>query len=73
VTPENNAAVRFLKAIGPGRVPASMWTRYFQLLGIAPLPEVSRAEAFDLGGFLQLAEANMIATARDPRKRSGLV
>jgi hypothetical protein len=38
VTPENNAAVLLLKAMGPATIPESNRARYFELLGIAPLP-----------------------------------
>ena len=39
VTPENNAAVPFLKAMGPGEIDAKYRDEYFRLLGIQPLPE----------------------------------
>ena len=39
VTPENNAAVLFWKAVGPGEIRPEYRGEYFRLLGIAPLPE----------------------------------
>ena len=39
VTPENNVAVPFLKAMGPGEIDAKYRDEYFRLLGIPPLPE----------------------------------
>jgi acetyl esterase/lipase len=39
VTPENNAAVPFLKAMGPGEIDAKYRDEYFKRLKIAPLPE----------------------------------
>ena len=39
VTPENNAAVLFWKAVGPGEISAEYRERYFQMLGIPRLPE----------------------------------
>jgi hypothetical protein len=39
VTPENNAAVLFWKAMGPGASDAKNRERRFQMLGILPLPE----------------------------------
>jgi hypothetical protein len=39
VTPENNAAVPFLKAMGPGEIGEKYRDEYFQLLGISPLAE----------------------------------
>ncbi|MFO1093257.1 MAG: hypothetical protein U0992_08070 [Planctomycetaceae bacterium] len=39
VTSENNAAVLLLQAFGPGVIEAEQRERYFELLGIAPLPE----------------------------------
>jgi hypothetical protein len=39
VTPENNAAVPFLKAMGPRQIKPERREAYFQMLGIAPLPE----------------------------------
>jgi len=39
VTPENNAAVLFWKAFGPGEIPKPHRERFFKMLGIPPLPE----------------------------------
>jgi hypothetical protein len=39
VTPDNNSAVPFLKAMGPGEIDAKHRAEYFRLLGIDPLPE----------------------------------
>lgn len=39
VTPENNAAVLFWKAVGPGEINKADREKYFQMLGIPPLPE----------------------------------
>ncbi len=39
VTPENNAAVPFLKAMGPGKIDAKDRDEYCRMLGIPPLPE----------------------------------
>ncbi len=39
VTPENNAAVLFWKAVGPEDFSRSTANKYFQMLGIPPLPE----------------------------------
>ena len=39
VTPEHNAAELFWKATGPGKIAANSRQKYFQLLGIPPLPE----------------------------------
>lgn len=38
VTPENNAAVLYLKAIGPGEIPEEKRAAFFTKLGIDPLP-----------------------------------
>ncbi|MCD4728573.1 MAG: hypothetical protein K8R46_12980 [Pirellulales bacterium] len=39
VTPENNAAVLFWKAVGPAEIEPERREKYFEMLGIAPLPE----------------------------------
>ena len=39
VTPDNNAVVLLLKAIGPRRIGEAHREKYFRLLGIPPLPE----------------------------------
>jgi hypothetical protein len=39
VTPENNAAVLFLLAVGPKDIEKEIRERFFEMLGIAPLPE----------------------------------
>ena len=39
VTPENNAAVLLLQALGPAAVPEQNREQFFQMLGIDPLPE----------------------------------
>lgn len=39
VTPENNAAVLLWKAVGPGEIWKEHRERYFEMLGIPPLPE----------------------------------
>ena len=39
VTPENNAAVLFCQAFGPSEIYADTRERFFQMLGIEPLPE----------------------------------
>ena len=39
VTPENNAAVPFLKAMGPGEIGPKYRDEYYRLLEIRPLPE----------------------------------
>ncbi len=39
VTPENNAAVLFWKAMGPEEIEPEYRDKYFQMLGIPPLPE----------------------------------
>jgi hypothetical protein len=39
VTPENNAAVPLWKAVGPNEIEKDCRNKYFQTLGIAPLPE----------------------------------
>jgi hypothetical protein len=39
VTPENNAAVLFWKAVGPGEIERDKRDQYFAALGIAPLAE----------------------------------
>lgn len=39
VTPENNAAVLFWQAVGPGEINDDYRANYFQMLGIPPLPE----------------------------------
>ena len=39
MTPENNTAVLFWKAMGPHAIPKEYRDRYFQMLGIPPLPE----------------------------------
>jgi hypothetical protein len=39
VTPENNAAVLFWKAMGPAAIGSNCREKYFQMLGIPPLPE----------------------------------
>ncbi|MEX0715464.1 MAG: hypothetical protein WD066_02710 [Planctomycetaceae bacterium] len=38
ITPENNAAVLYLKAIGPGEIPEEKRAAFFAKLGIDPLP-----------------------------------
>ena len=38
VTPENNAVVKLFEAVGPSEIAAENRNRYFQLLGISPLP-----------------------------------
>lgn len=39
VTPENNALVGYLRAYGPQAVPLKVRPRFYELLGIDPLPE----------------------------------
>jgi beta-lactamase regulating signal transducer with metallopeptidase domain len=39
VTPDNNAAVLFWKAMGPGAIPKEGRDKFFKMLGIASLPE----------------------------------
>ena len=39
VTPQNNAAVLFWKAVGPEKILPEYRSRYFQMLGVQPLPE----------------------------------
>lgn len=39
VTPENNAAVLFWKAMGPSKIKPEYRERHFKMLGIPPLPE----------------------------------
>ncbi len=39
VTPENNSAVLFWGAMGPSRIAKECRKKYFQMLGIPPLPE----------------------------------
>ena len=39
VTPENNAAVLFWKAMGPADIPKADRPQFFKMLGIPPLPE----------------------------------
>jgi membrane protease YdiL (CAAX protease family) len=39
VTPENNSAVLFWKAMGPSEILADHRKKYFQMLGVPPLPE----------------------------------
>jgi len=39
VTPENNAAMPFWKAVGPGEIEKANRERFFKMLGIPPLPE----------------------------------
>jgi len=39
VTPENNAAVAFWRAVGPKNIDKEIRKRYFEMLGIAALPE----------------------------------
>jgi hypothetical protein len=39
VTPENNAAIPFWQAVGPKKIDGEIRKQYFQLLGIAELPE----------------------------------
>lgn len=39
VTPENNAVVLLVQAYGPSEIAPAERTRYFELLGMAPLPE----------------------------------
>ncbi len=39
VTPDNNSAVPFWKAMGPASISKECRERYFQMLGIPPLPE----------------------------------
>jgi hypothetical protein len=39
VTPENNAVVLLLQAVGPAEIDSKVRERFFKMLGIAPLPE----------------------------------
>jgi hypothetical protein len=39
VTPDNNAAVLMIKAMGPGVIPKEIREQYVKMLGISPLPE----------------------------------
>ncbi len=39
VTPENNAAVLFWQAMGPGEIPRELRNELFKLLGVSPLPD----------------------------------
>jgi hypothetical protein len=51
VTPENNAAVLFWKAVGPGEINAKDRERFFRMLGIPPLPEKGEY-LVEFGGYL---------------------
>ena len=68
VTPENSAAVLFWKAVGPGEIRPEHRNRYFQMLGIPPLPE--KGDYFvDLDKYLaQRPDAAMPAGARSEPK-----
>jgi hypothetical protein len=61
VTPENNSAVLFINATGPGLIGPEHRKRYFQALGIAPLPEK--------GGYF--VELNKFVEASGPGKAGG--
>ena len=39
VTPQNNAAILFWKAVGPEEILSEYRSRYFEMLGVPPLPE----------------------------------
>ena len=40
VTPENNAAVLLQQAFGPGEIKENLRPKFYELLGIKPLPEI---------------------------------
>ncbi|MEX0704731.1 MAG: hypothetical protein WD069_21715 [Planctomycetales bacterium] len=56
VTPENNAAVLYLRAIGPGEIPEEKRAAFFAKLGIDPLP----------------AEGEYLATGHEDAQASGM-
>ena len=57
VTPENNSAVLFWKAMGPGSIDDQYREKYFRMLGIPPLPE--KGDYFiPLDKYLKAAEAS---------------
>ena len=60
VTPENNASVLLWQAIGPGEINANDREKYFQMLGIPPLPE---------NGDYYITPDKYLARRKDPRNR----
>lgn len=61
VTPENNAAVLFWRAMGPGEINPDMRDRYFKMLDMKPLPQ--KGDYFiPFGDYVQ-----RLKDANDPR------
>jgi hypothetical protein len=66
VTPENNAAVALLKAIGPAKLDADLRAEYFTRLGIKPLPvDADYFETFDEYIQRVIKDPDAIETAGD--------
>jgi hypothetical protein len=73
VTPENNAAVLFWKAMGPHEIKKEHRTKYFQMLGIAPLPEKGDYfVTFDTFFKDQASEATSPSTAQPGNQQEDL-
>jgi hypothetical protein len=70
VTPENNAAVPFWRAVGPNPIARQHRAAFFALLGIPPLPE--KGDYFvPSGDFLKTLFAEKIAATIRPPKWGG--
>jgi hypothetical protein len=65
VTPENNAAVPFLQAVGPKSIPAELRPQFFKLLGIKELPEKG-AYIVSLGAVVRMKREAAQAKRDDP-------
>jgi hypothetical protein len=65
VTPENNAAVLFWKAMGPGMLGKKDQEAYFKMLGIPPLPE-SGDYFVGSGNFVDRHKSEIKGTTDEP-------
>ena len=65
VTPENNAAVLFWKAMGPGTIDEKDRKKYFEMLGMQPLPE--KGDYFiDYDAFLMKKQGERLSSVVPP-------
>lgn len=70
VTPENNAAVLFWKAMGPSSIQAKYRDQYFKMLGIPPLPEKG-AYFVAIDDYVKLHEAELRSNGVERSRPNG--
>lgn len=74
VTPENNAVVLLVQAFGPGEIQPEVRSRYFELLGIPPLPHAGEY-LVDESGLLRargIPESELARRSRELAEELGI-